>query len=210
VVEVMGHNAGWLALGAGIAGGADVILIPEIPYDIEAVAEAIRHRSRTGSRFSIVAVSEGSMSREQAENLQQAQALVDQAKGSKRSTKRSVEKARAAKAKFTEIKEQVLNSTLQLSQELEALTGLESRVTILGHLQRGGTPSAADRLLATRLGTACAGLVNDGVFGVMVATRGDGTEPVPLADVVDKRKTVPPDHPWIQSARDIGVCLGDA
>ena len=83
VVEVMGHNAGWLALGAGIAGGADVILIPEIPYDSEAVAEAIRHRSRTGSRFSIVAVSEGSMSREQAETLQQAQALVDQAKGTR-------------------------------------------------------------------------------------------------------------------------------
>jgi 6-phosphofructokinase 1 len=210
VVEVMGHNAGWLALGAGIAGGADVILIPEIPYDIVAVAEAIRHRSRTGSRFSIVAVSEGSMSRQQAENLQEAQALVEQAKGVKRSTKRSVEKTRAAKAKFREIKEQVLNSTLQLSQELEQLTGLESRVTILGHLQRGGTPSAADRLLATRLGTACAGLVNDGVFGVMVATRGDGTEAVPLADVVDKRKTVPLDHPWIQSARDINVCLGDA
>jgi 6-phosphofructokinase 1 len=210
VVEVMGHNAGWLALGAGIAGGADVILIPEIPSDIVAVAEAIRHRSRTGSRFSIVAVSEGSMSRQQADNLQKAQALVEQAKGAKRSTKRSVEKTRAAKAKFSEIKEQVLNSTLQLSQELEQLTGLESRVTILGHLQRGGTPSAADRLLATRLGTACAGLVNDGVFGVMVATRGDGTEAVPLADVVDKRKTVPLDHPWIQSARDINVCLGDA
>jgi 6-phosphofructokinase 1 len=210
VVEVMGHNAGWLALGAGIAGGADVILIPEIPYDTVAVAVAIRHRSRTGSRFSIVAVSEGSMSRQQAENLQEAQALVEQAKGVKRSTKRSVEKTRAAKAKFSEIKEQVLNSTLQLSQELEQLTGLESRVTILGHLQRGGTPSAADRLLATRLGTACAGLVNDGVFGVMVATRGDGTEAVPLADVVDKRKTVPLDHPWIQSARDINVCLGDA
>ena len=97
-----------------------------------------------------------------------------------------------------------------MSQELEQLTGLESRVTILGHLQRGGTPSAADRLLATRLGTACAGLINQGMFGVMVATRGDGTEPVPLEDVVGKRKTVPLDHPWIQSARDIGVCLGDA
>ena len=82
-------------------------------------------------------------------------------------------------------------------------------MTILGHLQRGGTPSAADRLLATRLGTACAALVNEGVFGVMVAARGDGAEPVPLADVVSKRKTVPLDHPWIQTARDIGVCLGD-
>ena len=209
VVEVMGHNAGWLALGAGIAGGADVILIPEIPYDTEAVAEAIRQRSRTGSRFSIVAVSEGSMSRQQAATLQQAQAMVDRSKNLKRRSRRSVEEARAAKAKVSEIKQEVVNSTLQLSQELEQLTGLESRVTILGHLQRGGTPSAADRLLATRLGTACAALINEGRFGVMVATRGDSTEAVPLADVVDRRKTVPLDHPWIQTARDIGVCLGD-
>jgi ATP-dependent phosphofructokinase / diphosphate-dependent phosphofructokinase len=208
VVEVMGHNAGWLALGAGIAGGADVILIPEIPYDSEAVAEAIRQRSRTGSRFSIVAVSEGSMSREQSRTLHEAQALVDKTKSLKNS-KKSVEKTRAAKAKVSEIKEQVGNSTLQLSQELEQLTGLESRVTILGHLQRGGTPSAADRLLATRLGTACAALINQDIFGVMVATRGDGTEAVPLEAVVDRRKTVPLDHPWVQSARDIGVCLGD-
>jgi 6-phosphofructokinase len=209
VVEVMGHNAGWLALGAGIAGGADVILIPEIPYDSEAVAEAIRHRSRTGSPFSIVAVSEGSMSRQQAETLQEAQAMVEQAKGLKKGSKRSVEKARAAKAKVSEIKQEVGNSTLQLSQELEQLTGLESRVTILGHLQRGGTPSAADRLLATRLGTACAALINQDIFGVMVATRGDSMEAVPLEAVVDRRKTVPLDHPWVQSARDIGVCLGD-
>ena len=150
------------------------------------------------------------MSRRQAQTLQEAQALVEQAKGLKKQSRRSVEKAKAAKAKFSEIKEQVLNSTLQLSQELEQLTGLESRVTILGHLQRGGTPSAADRLLATRLGTACAGLINQGTFGVMVASRGDGAEPVPLADVVDRRKTVPLDHPWLRSARDIGVCLGDA
>jgi ATP-dependent phosphofructokinase / diphosphate-dependent phosphofructokinase len=208
VVEVMGHNAGWLALGAGIAGGADVILIPEIPYDSQAVAEAIRQRSRTGSRFSIVAVSEGSMSREQARTLHEAQALVDKTKSLKNS-KRGVEKARAAKAKVSEIKQEVVNSTLQLSQELEQLTGLESRVTILGHLQRGGTPSAADRLLATRLGTACAALVHQDIFGVMVATRGDGTEAVPLEAVVDRRKTVPLDHPWVQSAREIGVCLGD-
>jgi 6-phosphofructokinase 1 len=210
VVEVMGHNAGWLALGAGIAGGADVILIPEIPYDAEAVAEAIRHRSRTGSRFSIVAVSEGAMSRWQAATLEEARAMVDRTKSLQKKGKKGIEEAKAeAKAKVSEIKEQVGNSTLQLSQDLEQLTGLESRVTILGHLQRGGTPSAADRLLATRLGTACAALINQDVFGVMVATRGDGTEAVPLEAVVDKRKTVPLDHPWVQSARDIGVCLGD-
>jgi 6-phosphofructokinase 1 len=101
------------------------------------------------------------------------------------------------------------DKTLRLSRQLEQLTGLESRVTILGHLQRGGTPSAADRLLATRLGTTCAELIDRGIFGVMVAARGERAEPVPLEEVVGKVKLVPPDHPWIKTARDIGVCLGD-
>ncbi len=210
VVEVMGHNAGWLALGAGIAGGADVILIPEIPYDVEAVAEAIRHRSRTGSEFSIVAVSEGAMSREEAKELQQAEALLARARqaGKGAAKKRGVQKERA-KTRMAEIQAKVTNNTLQLSQRLEQLTGLESRVTILGHLQRGGTPSAGDRLLATRLGTACADLLNQRTFGVMVASRGDGAEPVPLEQVVGRRKVVPMDHPWLRAARNVGVCLGD-
>jgi 6-phosphofructokinase len=211
VVEVMGHNAGWLALGAGIAGGADVILIPEIPYDVEAVAEAIRHRSRTGSEFSIVAVSEGAMSLEQADALQKAQELLVRAKqASKNGTakKRSAQKTKA-KTKVAEVQAVLTNSTLLLSQRLEQLTGLEARVTILGHLQRGGTPSAGDRLLATRLGTACADLLNQSVFGVMVAARGHGVEPVPLEQVVGRRKIVPMDHPWIRAARNVGVCLGD-
>jgi ATP-dependent phosphofructokinase / diphosphate-dependent phosphofructokinase len=211
VVEVMGHNAGWLALGAGIAGGADVILIPEIRYDVEAVAEAIRHRSRTGSEFSIVAVSEGAMSREEADALQKAEAMLMRAKRASKNgqpKKRGVQKARA-RTRVANIQAKLTNSTLQLSQRLEQLTGLESRVTILGHLQRGGTPSAGDRLLATRLGTACADLLNQGVFGVMVAARGDGAEPVPLEQVVGRRKIVPMDHPWIRAARNVGVCLGD-
>jgi ATP-dependent phosphofructokinase / diphosphate-dependent phosphofructokinase len=208
VVEVMGHNAGWLALGAGIAGGADVILIPEIPYDVEAVAEAIRQRSRTGSRFSIVAVSEGAMAKEQAQALQKAETILAKVKG-KAKDKRAATRKTKAKTAVAEIKAQLGNRTLELAQQLEGLTGLEGRVTILGHLQRGGTPSAADRLLATRLGTACAALVNEGVFGVMVAARGDGAEPVPLAEVVAQRKSVPLDHPWLRCARDIGVCLGD-
>ena len=144
VVEVMGHNAGWLALGAGIAGGADVILLPEIPYDINVVAEAIRHRSRKGSRFSIVAVSEGAMSQEVAKQLAAAQAQKKQAEES--------EARKEAKEELAKIESRMHNSTLHLSRELERLTRLESRITILGHLQRGGTPSAADRLLATRLG----------------------------------------------------------
>ncbi len=212
VVEVMGHNAGWLALGAGIAGGADVILIPEIPYDVEAVAEAIRHRSRTGSEFSIIAVSEGAMSREQAGALEKAEAMLVRAKRATKNgpaKKRSVQRTKA-KTKVAELQADLTNGTLQLSQRLEQLTGLEARVTILGHLQRGGTPSAGDRLLATRLGTACADLLNQGVFGVMVAARGHGAEPVPLDQVVGRRKTVPMDHPWIRAARNVGVCLGDS
>ena len=99
--------------------------------------------------------------------------------------------------------------TLQLAHQLEERTGLESRPTILGHLQRGGTPSAADRLLATRLGTACADLIQSEVSGVMVAARGEGTEAMPLEDVAGRKKLVPPDHPWIESARRVGTNLGD-
>jgi 6-phosphofructokinase 1 len=209
VIELMGHNAGWLALGAGIAGGADVILIPEIPYDVEAIAEAVRQRSRTGSRFSIVAVSEGAIPRQHARALHKAETILAKVKG-KTNDKRAATRKTMAKSAVAEIKAQLGNRTLELAQQLQSLTGLEGRVTILGHLQRGGTPSAADRLLATRLGTACAALVNEGVFGVMVAARGEGAEPVPLAEVVGRRKTVPLDHPWLRTARDIGVSLGDA
>jgi ATP-dependent phosphofructokinase / diphosphate-dependent phosphofructokinase len=144
-----------------------------------AVAEAIRHRSCTGSEFGIVAVSEGAMSRDGADELQKAEALLLRAKQATKNgaaRKHAAQKAKA-KTKVAEIQAKVTNNTLELSQRLEQLTGLESRVTILGHLQRGGTPSAGDRLLATRLGTTCADLLNQGVFGVMVAARGDGAEP---------------------------------
>ncbi len=201
VVELMGHNAGWLALGAGIAGGADVILLPEINYDINVVAEKLRRRQRRGSGFSIVAVSEGAMSTDDAAALANAKVGKKEAKGDKEKV--------AAKTHLDSVKGRLHNRTLKLSGELEELTGLESRVTILGHLQRGGTPSAADRLLATRLGTATASYINQGLFGVMVASHGDTTVAVPLKDVVGKRRTVPLDHEWMQAARDIGVCLGD-
>ena len=196
VVEIMGHRAGWLALGAGIAGGADVILIPEIPYDIKKIAEAIRARSRSGKPFSIVAVAEGALSR------QEAAALTLEKKKPAKHGKKSVEESRP-----TEI--QYADNTLRIAKKLELLTGLEARITILGHLQRGGIPSAADRLLATRLGTACADLIHQGVYGVMVAARGDGTLPVPLELVAGKSRTVPLDHPWIESARRVSTSLGD-
>ncbi len=201
VVEVMGHRAGWLALGAGIAGGADVILIPEIPYDIYIVAESILKRSRAGSPFSIVAVAEGALSKEDVKELAQLEKRIDQINDpvEKEKAKNELKIARASKE----------NNTMQLAMKLEELTGLESRVTILGHLQRGGTPTAADRLLATRLGTACAEYINKGKFGIMVAAHGETTRPVPLEKVVGKKKLVPLDHDWIKAARSVGTCLGD-
>lgn len=201
VVEVMGHRAGWLALGAGIAGGADVILIPEIPYDINIVAESILRRSRMGSPFSIVAVAEGALSKEVAKELAEMEKKIEKIDNpeEKEKAKKEFKLARAIKE----------SNTMQLAAKLEELTGLESRVTILGHLQRGGTPSAADRLLATRLGTACAEYINKGIFGVMVAACGEETKPVPLEKVVGRKKTVPLDHEWIKTARAVGTCMGD-
>ncbi len=201
VVEIMGHRAGWLTLGAGIAGGADVILIPEIPYDVDNIAKAIRSRSRSGKRFSIVAVAEGAMSKADAADLKAAEKKKEKAK--------SKSEKQTAKATIAAWEGRHAGNTLRLSRKLEQLTRLESRVTILGYVQRGGTPSAVDRLLATRLGTACADLLNEGVHGVMVAARGEGTEPVPLEKVAGKRKLVPFDHPWIESARLVGTTLGD-
>jgi len=99
--------------------------------------------------------------------------------------------------------------TLRLAQKLEELTGIESRITILGHLQRGGTPSSYDRILATKLGTICAQYINNGIYGVMIASKGEGVEAVPLEDVAGKLRCVPENHPWIQSARWVGTCLGD-
>ena len=200
VLEIMGHRVGWLALGAGIAGGADVILIPEIPYDVEAVADAIRTRVKAGKNFSIVAVAEGAMS--------QQEAAVVAAATKRRSEATDKDERKQAKLELKALEAQHRNHTLRLSQQLEELTGLESRVTILGHVQRGGTPSAADRLLATRLGTACADLVAEGRFGVMVAARGESSAPVPLEQVAGQRKLIPLDHPWITSARRVGTNLG--
>jgi 6-phosphofructokinase 1 len=201
VVEVMGHRAGWLTLGAGIAGGADVVLIPEIPYDVDSIAEAIRKRSRGGKPFSIVAVAEGAISRQE-----HAELLASPPQ------KKPVKKKDAAKGDSEPVAEPELvyaERILKLAHQLEKLTGLEARVTILGHLQRGGAPSAADRILATRLGTACADLIDAGEYGVMVAARGECTQPVALEDVAGRGKLVPPDHPWVVSARRVGTNLGD-
>ena len=115
----------------------------------------------------------------------------------------------SAEAELKQLENQHAGNTMRLAKQLEKLTGLESRVTILGYLQRGGTPSAADRLLATRLGTACADLIHKGRFGVMVAARADDTKPIPLEDVAKQLKFVPPDHSWVATARRVGTCMGD-
>ncbi len=177
IVEIMGHNTGWLTLGAGIAGGADVILIPEIPYRIESVVNALLNRYRQGKRFSIVAIAEGATCQDECD--------------------------------VEETDSELLTSSVRLSRAVGQRTNLESRVTVLGHLQRGGAPSPADRLLATRLGTYCAELIRRGEFGVMVASQGDACRAVPMEEAAGKRKDVPPDHPWIESARLVGTSFGD-
>ena len=201
VVEVMGHNAGWLALGAGLAGGADAVLTPEISYEVESVAESILQRKAAGSSFSIIVVSEGAMSgAEKAEHDRLLEAVVEA------EDEAAEEEARVVFGKFEVARSR---STAEMAERLAALTGLEARVTILGHVQRGGTPSPLDRVLATRLGTACAEAIAGGELGVMIAARGEGAASVPLREVAGRRKTVPSGHPWLVAARRLGVNLGD-
>jgi ATP-dependent phosphofructokinase / diphosphate-dependent phosphofructokinase len=201
VVELMGHNSGWLALGAGLAGGADVILIPEIPYDIDSIADSIFSRFKKGSNFSIIAVAEGAMSKKSFKKANEVQKEID-------STKED-EKLEELRKALKKCQGQQVGHSLNLAKKLEELTHLESRVTILGHLQRGGTPSAADRLLGTRLGSACMDYIAKEKFGVMIASKCEKAEAVPLDKIVGKRKIVPLDHAWIKSARAVGTCLGD-
>jgi ATP-dependent phosphofructokinase / diphosphate-dependent phosphofructokinase len=201
IAEIMGHRAGWLALGAGIAGGADVILIPEIPYDVHHVAAAIRRRSEHGTNFSIIAVAEGALPIKEAAEFSLAAKRKKAAatKSAKQKAKEELIRLRAAHA----------GHTWRLAKQLEELTHLEARVTILGYVQRGGTPSAGDRLLATRLGTACVDFISKKIYGVMVAARGEGVKAVPITEVAGGLKLVPAEHSWIASARRVGTSFGD-
>jgi len=201
IAEIMGHKAGWLTLGAGLAGGADVILVPEIPYDLEKIAAAIRRRSKLDTKFSIVAVAEGAKTQEDAASFAAAER--------RRAKARTLEEKDFAKLRLSELESEHAGNTLRLAKQLEGLTGLEARVTILGYVQRGGTPSYNDRLLATRLGTACVDLLAKGANGIMVAAVGHGVRPVPIASVAGRLKLVPLDHPWVFSSRSVGTCLGD-
>ena len=200
VVEIMGHNAGWLTLGAGLAGGADVILIPEIPYHLDRVADSISARRSSGSTFSIVAVAEGSRPIEYREQQQAIRDRIAAVDGAERAD---------AKAEMAALRASAKDHTVTLARSLEERTGLDARVTILGHVQRGGTPSAGDRNLATTLGTEATRLIAEGVTDRMVVVRGDKLDSTPLSDVAGKRKTVPLDHAWVTSARCLGISFGD-
>jgi 6-phosphofructokinase len=200
VVEIMGHNAGWLTLGAGIAGGADVILIPEIPYAIKSVADAVLGRSRAGKRFSIIAMAEGALSQEEA-------AAQVRSEAQKAKSKKGSERGPLSGSEESDLAQE--SASVRLARQLQTTTRLDARVTVLGHLQRGGVPSPTDRLLATRLGTACAELIEREKYGVMVAARGEKCKAVPLAKVAGRRKIVPLDHAWVRSARLVGTCFGD-
>jgi len=198
IVEVMGNKAGWLALGAGIAGGADVILIPELPYDIHAVADfLLRRQRRYGKKFSIVCVAEGALSREEAANL---------ASGKRKGGKETPPPKDEIRG-YRLVKESLAS---RLARQLQDLTRTEARVTALGHVQRGGAPTAADRLLCTGLGVKAAELLADGVYNVMVGVRNGACVPVPLEEVVGVRRTVPLDHVWVRTASRLGTCLGIA
>ncbi|MBI2434641.1 MAG: ATP-dependent 6-phosphofructokinase [Candidatus Hydrogenedentes bacterium] len=194
VVDIMGHNSGWLALGAGVAAGADVILIPEIPYALDVVAESLLGRMRRGKMFSIVAVAEGALSVEEARNRPD-----DRDENGKKKKKKDMDVVEHTKEPVSAI----------LAEHLEDVTGLETRVTSLGYLQRGGVPTPTDRLLCSGFGTHAAKFVLERRFGCMVGRQGEAFVPVPLEEVVGQKRLVPLDHPWIRTARDVGTCLGD-
>ncbi len=184
IVEVMGRTAGWIALYAGVAAGGDIILIPEIPYDINAVAAKVRSRSKMGKRFSIVVIAEGAKPKG-------GDVIVQ------RVVKDSAEQVRLGGISFV------------LGSQIEKATGIETRQVVLGHLQRGGTPTAADRILATRLGTKAIEMIAKRRFGYMVGVRGGKLVEVALRDAAGGPRTVPLNHPLIQSARSVGTSFGN-
>ncbi|OCN02454.1 6-phosphofructokinase [Clostridium sp. W14A] len=184
IVEIMGHKVGWLTLYAGIAGGADVILMPEMPYNIESVAESLRKRNQQGKRFSILAVAEGAIS-------------IDESGLSKKQFK-----AERVKMPYPSI-------SYRLADEIEKMTEQETRVTVPGHFQRGGSPCPYDRVLATRFGAAAAKLVVEENYGNMVSLQNDRIVAVPLQEVAGKLKTVPLDSEIILTAQDTGISFGN-
>ena len=184
LVEVMGRYAGWIALHSGLAGGGDIILIPEIPFSIESVCEWVTYRSKTGKKFSLVVVAEGA-----------------KPKGGIMVVKKVI-KDSPDPVRLGGIGNRV-------GDEIERLTGLETRVAVLGHLQRGGVPSAYDRILATRFGSYAVDLLMKKSFGNMVAIKGDDIVSVPISKAVKRLKLVDPKSALIKTARSVGTCMGD-
>ena len=184
IVEVMGNKAGWLALNAGIAAGADMILLPEIPYDVDKIAKVLKRRNERGSCFSILAVAEGAISKQEAAM-----------------SKKEFKAARANMA-YPSI-------SYRLAHELGEKLSQEIRVVVPGHYQRGGSPCPYDRVLTTRLGTAAAQLIIEKKYGNMVALQNGEIVPVPLKEVAGKLKTVPVDCSQVRAARSIGISFGD-
>ncbi|MCR4763533.1 MAG: 6-phosphofructokinase [Lachnospiraceae bacterium] len=184
IVEVMGHKAGWLTLNAGMASGADIILIPEIPYDIDKICEAIEMRDKHGSHFTILAVAEGAISKEDA-------------KLSKKEYKEKLAKRKVPSVSY------------EVASEIEKRTGREVRVTVPGHMQRGGTPDPYDRVFASRLGAEAGRLILKGQYGFMVAYKNREIVKVPLEEVAGKLKTVDPDAGIIKEAKMLGISFGD-
>ena len=184
IVEIMGHRVGWVALHAGIAGGADIILLPEIPYDLDVISEAIKNRTKAGKHFTIIAVAEGAISKEDA-------------KLSKKEYK-----GKLKKRKYPSI-------AYELAEQIQSRTEQEVRITIPGHMQRGGSPCPYDRVISTRLGAAAARLILDKEYGYMVGMQNGDIVKVPLSEVAGKIKMVNPESQMIQEARLTGISFGD-
>ena len=184
IVEIMGHRAGWVALHAGIAGGADIILIPEIPYDLDKVLVAVEKRAKAGKQFTIIAVAEGAMSEEDA------------------MLSKKVYKEKTKQRKFSSV-------AYELAEKIQERTQQEVRVTIPGHMQRGGTPCPYDRVISTRFGAAAAEFILNQEFGCMVAIRNDKIIKVPLEEVAGKLKTVDPDSQIVKEAKSMGISFGN-
>lgn len=214
VIELMGHHAGWLALMAGLAGGADIILIPEIPYDLDSICQHLIERRRRGKWFSIVAVAEGARPKQSAPpKLPKPLSLVTAGNGHKEKKVKKNKKNKQKKLLASQLEswhgDEELRASSVVAREIEQRLGMETRVTVLGHLQRGGLPTPFDRILATRFGTHAAELLAEGHYNQMVCLKGSEVTSVPLEKVAGKLKLVPPDHPLLRSARRVGTNFGD-
>ena len=186
IVEIMGHKVGWITLHAGIASGADIILIPEIPYDINKVVEALDRRTKAGKGFSILAVAEGAISKEIASlpKKERKQALLE------------------ASEKYPSV-------AYQIADQIKSACGMDIRVTVPGHTQRGGSPCPYDRVISSRFGAKAAELIKEGDFGKLVVMQNNEVTAIPLSESAGKLKYVSPDDSIVKNAKMLGISFGD-